>query len=611
MEDKIRNIAVIAHVDHGKTTLVDNFLKQSNMFRENSQIMQDNLIMDNNELERERGITITAKNLYILYKGYKINIIDTPGHADFAGEVERTLNMADGCLLIVDSQEGPMPQTRYVLKKALNLNKKVIVIINKIDKKFANIDNTLSKISDLFLDLAHDESQLDFPVFYAIAKKGLIFDSLPDISKIDSLKGSFSLLFESIIKDIPSPKVDKDKPFLMQVSAIDYDEYSGAGIIGKILQGRIKIGNQLKLLKENQQIPFKVVKIIINNGVKKEEIENADAGDIITLIGVKDAKIGDTIASLSETQRLPDIEIQEPSIKMKFEANTSPLSGKEGEFVTSRQLLERLQREMAKNVSMKLEIEGDSFFISGRGELHLSILIETLRREKYEFQISKSEAIKKIIDGKKFDPEEELFIDVDKTYMGDITTELSKRNARLLNIINEENGRVQFYYNILTKNLLGLRGYLVNKTKGTAVINSNFLGYKEYERAMKRERKGVLISSDQGVATAYSLNKAQERGSLFIAPGTSVYKGMIVGINKYEQDMEVNVVRGKHLTNIHTVFSDDKILLIPTIPVSIEFGIDFINDDEYFEITPKNLRLRKKTLDKGMRARERKIPKNT
>ena len=611
MEDKIRNIAVIAHVDHGKTTLVDNFLKQSNMFRENSQIMQDNLIMDNNELERERGITITAKNLYILYKGYKINIIDTPGHADFAGEVERTLNMADGCLLIVDSQEGPMPQTRYVLKKALNLNKKVIVIINKIDKKFANIDNTLSKISDLFLDLAHDENQLDFPVFYAIAKNGLIFDSLPDISKIDSLKGNFSLLFESIIKDIPSPKVDKDKPFLMQVSAIDYDEYSGAGIIGKILQGRIKIGNQLKLLKEDQQIPFKVVKIIINNGVKKEEIENASAGDIITLIGVKDAKIGDTIASLSETQRLPDIEIQEPSIKMKFEANTSPLSGKEGEFVTSRQLLERLQREMAKNVSMKLEIEGDSFFISGRGELHLSILIETLRREKYEFQISKSEAIKKIIDGKKFDPEEELFIDVDKTYMGDITTELSKRNARLLNIINEENGRVQFYYNILTKNLLGLRGYLVNKTKGTAVINSNFLGYKEYERAMKRERKGVLISSDQGVATAYSLNKAQERGSLFIAPGTSVYKGMIVGINKYEQDMEVNVVRGKHLTNIHTVFSDDKILLIPTIPVSIEFGIDFINDDEYFEITPKNLRLRKKTLDKGMRARERKIPKNT
>ena len=611
MEDKIRNIAVIAHVDHGKTTLVDNFLKQSNMFRENSQIMQDNLIMDNNELERERGITITAKNLYILYKGYKINIIDTPGHADFAGEVERTLNMADGCLLIVDSQEGPMPQTRYVLKKALNLNKKVIVIINKIDKKFANIDNTLSKISDLFLDLAHDENQLDFPVFYAIAKNGLIFDSLPDISKIDSLKGNFSLLFESIIKDIPSPKVDKDKPFLMQVSAIDYDEYSGAGIIGKILQGRIKIGNQLKLLKEDQQIPFKVVKIIINNGVKKEEIENASAGDIITLIGVKDAKIGDTIASLSETQRLPDIEIQEPSIKMKFEANTSPLSGKEGEFVTSRQLLERLQREMAKNVSMKLEIEGDSFFISGRGELHLSILIETLRREKYEFQISKSEAIKKIIDGKKFDPEEELFIDVDKTYMGDITTELSKRNARLLNIINEENGRVQFYYNILTKNLLGLRGYLVNKTKGTAVINSNFLGYKEYERAMKREKKGVLISSDQGVATAYSLNKAQERGSLFIAPGTSVYKGMIVGINKYEQDMEVNVVRGKHLTNIHTVFSDDKILLIPTIPVSIEFGIDFINDDEYFEITPKNLRLRKKTLDKGMRARERKIPKNT
>ncbi len=611
MEDKIRNIAVIAHVDHGKTTLVDNFLKQSNMFRENSQIMQDNLIMDNNELERERGITITAKNLYILYKGYKINIIDTPGHADFAGEVERTLNMADGCLLIVDSQEGPMPQTRYVLKKALNLNKKVIVIINKIDKKFANIDNTLSKISDLFLDLAHDENQLDFPVFYAIAKNGLIFDSLPDISKIDSLKGNFSLLFESIIKDIPSPKVDKDKPFLMQVSAIDYDEYSGAGIIGKILQGRIKIGNQLKLLKEDQQIPFKVVKIIINNGVKKEEIENASAGDIITLIGVKDAKIGDTIASLSETQRLPDIEIQEPSIKMKFEANTSPLSGKEGEFVTSRQLLERLQREMAKNVSMKLEIEGDSFFISGRGELHLSILIETLRREKYEFQISKSEAIKKIIDGKKFDPEEELFIDVDKTYMGDITTELSKSNARLLNIINEENGRVQFYYNILTKNLLGLRGYLVNKTKGTAVINSNFLGYKEYERAMKRERKGVLISSDQGVATAYSLNKAQERGSLFIAPGTSVYKGMIVGINKYEQDMEVNVVRGKHLTNIHTVFSDDKILLIPTIPVSIEFGIDFINDDEYFEITPKNLRLRKKTLDKGMRARERKIPKNT
>ena len=604
---KIRNIAVIAHVDHGKTTLVDSFIKQSNMLRENSLIMNDTLIMDQGDIEKERGITITAKTLYVNYLGYKINIIDTPGHADFSGEVDRTLNMADGCLLIIDAQEGPMPQTRYVLKKALDLNKKIIVVVNKIDKKYANIDKTLSKIYDLFLELAQDENQLDFPIFYTIAKKGIALKSIPKNIDFNTIKGDISLLFESIINDIKPPISNIEKPFLMQVSAIDYDEYVGSGIVGKIIQGNLKKGDNLELINENnERMQIKVSKILISNGLTKEEVTNAISGDIVTIVEVNGAKIGDTVTKPGMNAKIDNIEIQEPSITIKFEANTSPFVGKEGKLVTSRHLLSRLKKEMEKNISMSLEVIGDSFNISGRGELHLSILIETLRREGYEFQISKPIAIEKIIDGKKFDTEEELFIDGHKDYIGIVTTELSKRKAQLLDMETVSDNLVHFKYRILTKNLFGLRGYLVNITKGTVVMHNSFLGYKEYSPQVKKERKGVLIATENGVAKAYGLNKAWDRGDLFIEPGTKVYEGMIVGINKFSEDLEVNVTREKHLTNIHTEKSDENIILTPPIPMTIEFCMDFLEDDEYLEITPINLRLRKKYLTKSERSKHNK-----
>ena len=601
---KIRNIAIIAHVDHGKTTLVDSFLKQSRIFRENEAIMQENLIMDNNDLERERGITIVAKNISIPYKEYKINIIDTPGHADFGGEVERTLNMADGCLLVIDAQEGPMPQTRFVLKKALEMEKKIIVVINKIDKKLANIDQTLSRIYDLFLELAQTEDQLDFPIYYAIAKDGKAFESMPDNMEANA---DMTVLFEGIIKHIPSPAVKEEAPFLMQISAIDYDSYIGSGFIGKILQGTAKTGDNLTLLgKEDSTENFKISKILVNNGLKKEEREEAFSGEIITIVGVKSAKIGDTITKPGHNERLPDIQIQEPAVKIKFEANTSPFSGQEGKFVTSRQLLARLQKELEKNVGMKLEITGDQFYVSGRGELHLSILIETLRREGYEFQISRPEAIVKIVDGKQFDVREELIIDTNEEYIGEITTICSKRGAELDNMINEGSGRVRFYYKILTKNLFGLRAEVLNQTRGTTTVNHSFLDLVEFKSAAKRERKGVILASDNGTSTAYGIMNAQERGILFIGPEERIYKGMIVGINKYDQDIEVNVAKQKHLTNIHKEGQEDAMVFNPKIEVTIEYGVSFINEDELLEITPDHLRLRKKFLDKNEREKQSK-----
>ncbi len=604
---KIRNIAVIAHVDHGKTTLVDSFMKQSNMFRDNEALMSQSLIMDNMDLERERGITITAKNIFVKYKDYKINIIDTPGHADFSGEVERTLNMADGCLLIVDAQEGPMPQTRYVLQKALELGKKIIVVINKIDKKFADIDKTLSEIDDLFLDLATSDDQLEFPIFYAIAREGIIFDKLPDLNtRIEYKSGSsgsdVSLLFASIIKDIPPPSGDLNLPFLMQVSSIDYDEYTGSGVVGKILQGEIKRGDSLDILSSNSTNKFKVLKLIVSNGIKKEEVQKMQAGDIVTIIGATDAKIGDTITAPGENDRLPDLDIQEPSVRIKFEANSSPLAGREGKFVTSRQLLARLERELQKNVAMKLEVEGDQFFVSGRGELHLSILIETLRREGYEFQISKPEAITKIIDGKKYEGQEDLFLEVGKESIGIVTTALSKRKGELVNMHTDNSNIVHFHYKVLTRNLFGLRGELVNDTKGTVIFNSSFSEFVlSPGGTMYKDRKGVLIASEAGNTTSYGLNKAQERGTLFVGPEEQVYEGMIVGINKYDQDMEVNVSRAKHLTGLHSDIGEETIVLMKNIELTIELGIDFIADDEYLEITPTHLRLRKKYLRKSDR----------
>ncbi len=607
MEDniKIRNIAVIAHVDHGKTTLVDSFLKQSHIYRDNEKVMQEKLIMDSGDLEKERGITITSKNLSIPYKDYKINIIDTPGHSDFGGEVERVLNMADGCLLIVDAQEGPMPQTRFVLKKALEMQKKIIVVINKIDKSFADIDKTISRLYDLFLELAQDENQLDFPIFYAIARDGKVFETIPNDFSVEA---DMNPLFEGIIKYIPSPQFLLDLPFLMQVSAIDYDDYLGQGIIGKILQGKVTPGMDLNVIDENNNTrKFKVVSILENRGgIKKEEVKEALSGEIVTIIGASNVRVGDTVAISGHKERLPDIQIQEPSVKVKFEVNTSPLAGREGEYVTSRKILERLEKELERNVSMKLDVLNDEYIISGRGELHISILIETLRREGYEFQISKPQAIEKEIDGKIFDTREELIIDVPKEYIGEITKELSMRLAQLDNMVEEGEERVRFYYKILTKNLFGLRNDLLNKTKGLSVINHVFLDFVPSSPQFKNDRNGVLISTEKGIATAYSLGTAQERGALFITPDTEVYEGMIVGINKYDRDMDINVIKTKHATNMHTEKTDETIYLSPVIPLTIEYGMNFINDDEYMEITPKHIRLRKKILNKGLRERSKK-----
>jgi GTP-binding protein len=602
--NNIRNIAIIAHVDHGKTTLVDFLLKQSHTFAERAEEMGQDLIMDSNELERERGITILAKNTAVIYNGTKINIIDTPGHADFGGEVERTLNMADGALLLVDAQEGPMPQTKFVLKKAIESNLKVILVINKIDKAGSDIKRTIDEVINLFLNLSQEDHHLDFPTVYAIGREGKAWDHIPTAEEM-SQPATLEPVFKEIIDHIPAPEVDIDAPFQLLVTNLDRDNYQGKYTIGRIARGKVKRGQSVVVIDhDNKLTPGKIDKIFTFQGLKRVEVENADAGDIVALTGVPTAHIGMTVADPSNPEALPIITIEEPTLRVKMGPNTSPFKGKEGEFFTSRQIAERLHRELETNVGMRLqELGSTEFLVSGRGELHLSILIETLRREGFEMEISKPEVIIKEVNGKKMEPFEEVTVDIPEENVGVVTTEFGKRKANMVDLINHNNGYSRLVYHISTRNFLGLRNVLVTEAKGTAVINSVLLGYQEAADILQKVRNGVLIASESGKAVAFGLEVAQGRGIVFIAPTTQVYEGMIVGLNSRKDDIEINVCKGKALSNMRSKGADEAIALAPPTVLTLEQALGFVEDDELLEVTPKALRLRKKGLTKNDRVK--------
>lgn len=590
---KIRNVAIIAHVDHGKTTLVDGLLKQSNTFRDNQAEMSQTLIMDSMDQEHERGITITAKQTAVFYNGYKINIIDTPGHTDFSGEVERTLNMADGVLLIVDAQEGPMPQTKFVLKKALDLDLKPVVIINKIDKPAARIDAVKDEIANLFLELAKREDQLNYPIYYAIAREGRA-------GATTNLDPDFKVIFDSIINDIPAPRIDeKSDGAALLVAALAADNYLGKYAIGKIVRGKFKKG-------ETVTLPYKakIDRLFTYRGLGKEEVAEAHAGDIVAITGIDKANIGDTIATGDDPQPLPTITLEPPTLSIYIGPNTSPLKGKEGEFTTSRQISDRLKRELETNIALKIKPDGLGYKVSGRGELHLSVLIETMRREGYELEVGRPEVVYKEIDGQKQEPVEELTIEVDSEFVGAVSQELGVRRAELKSQNLTDTGATRFTYQITTAALIGLRNNLLTATKGTAIMSSIPSGYQPTDTKYHPERNGALISFESGVSTAYALDAAQARGTLYIPPQTPVYQGMIVGLSNKKEDIDINVCREKQLTNMRTHASDGAIQLTPHTQLSLEQCLDFLLDDELLEVTPQHLRLRKRQLDPIKRKRE-------
>jgi GTP-binding protein len=600
VREDIRNVAIIAHVDHGKTTLVDGLLKQSKVFRENQQVGE--LIMDSNELERERGITILAKNTAITYRGVKINIIDTPGHADFGGEVERVLNMADGCLLLVDAVEGPMPQTRFVLKKALELGLKPILVINKIDRRDARVEQVLSWTQDLFLELATNADQLDFPVIYAIARDG-VARYAPEDDNTDLVP-----LFETILAHVPAPVVDDEAPFQLLVTALDYDDYKGKYAIGRITRGRVRPGmSVMRIDREGEMTRARVSLVFTYQGLGRLEVEEATAGDIVALTGIADVNISETLADAEQPEALPVIEIEQPTLKMTFGVNTSPFAGREGKWSTSRQLRARLYRELETNVSLRVEdgASADEFIVSGRGELHLAVLIETMRREGYELQVSRPEVITREIDGKTVEPVERLVIDTREEFIGAVSENLATRKARLANMVYDGQGNVRLEYDIPTRGLIGFRNAFLTLTKGNGAMASLLQGYEPWAGAIGTVRNGVLIASEGGVALTYGLNNAQARGQTFIEPGTPVYEGMIVGLNVRPDDMAINVCKEKKATNVRSSTSDIAVRLSPPVKHSLEQSLDFINPDELVEVTPQNIRLRKRLLTQHERARAR------
>lgn len=603
-KDKIRNVAIIAHVDHGKTTLVDGLLKQSHTFRDNQAEMSQTLIMDSMDQEHERGITITAKQTCVHYNGYKINIIDTPGHADFSGEVERTLNMADGVLLIVDAQEGPMPQTKFVLSKALDLKLKPVVIINKIDKPAARIDEVLSEVESLFLELATDESQLNYPVYYAVAREG-------KAGKTTELDDDLHVIFDSIINDIPAPSVKSDNPNAqLLVAALASDNYLGKYCIGKIFRGKLKKGQAVKVLHSASPVEVKSAKIdnlFIYKGLGKEEVTEAIAGDIVAITGASEANIGDTIATGENPEPLPTIELEAPTLSIYIGPNTSPLKGREGEFTTSRQIAERLEKELETNIALKIQPDGLGYKVSGRGELHLSVLIETMRREGYELEAGRPEVVYRDIDGVKSEPIESLTIEVDPEFVGAVSQELGIRKAELKSQEITTSGSTRFVYEISTAALIGLRNNLLTATKGTVIMSSIPSGYRPVDSKYQPERNGALVASEDGVSTAYALDAAQARGVLYIPPQVPVYQGMIVGLSNKKDDLDFNVCREKQLTNMRTHASDGAIQLTPYTQLSLEQCLDFLLDDELLEVTPKSLRLRKRQLDPIKRKRENRV----
>ena len=598
----IRNVAIIAHVDHGKTTIVDGLLKQSNTFRSNQAEMEQSLIMDSGDQEHERGITITAKQTSVYYGDYKINIIDTPGHADFSGEVERTLNMADGVLLIVDAQEGPMPQTKFVLSKALGLGLQPVVVINKIDKPSRRIEEVLDEIADLFLELAIDDSQLYYPVYYAIGRDGKSWKEMPEnVNEHADLVP----IFDAIINDIPAPKVDIEKPFQLLVTALQYDSFLGKYAIGRISRGVAKHGNQVALIKRDGQIDSaKIDKIFVYRGLGKEEVGSAFAGDIVAVTGIADARIGETIADKDSPEALPVIDIEPPTISIYLGPNTSPMKGREGKFNTSRQIGDRLKRELETNVSLQVAEEGIGFKVSGRGELHLSVLIEALRREGYEFEVGRPEVVIVEKDGHKMEPVEELTIEIGPEFIGAVSQQLGIRRGELIRQETTSNGSIRQIYKISTRAIIGLRNLLLTETKGTVIMNSLPDGYVAMGPKLDSNRNGALVAFESGVSTPYALENAESRGELFIGPATEVYAGMIVGLNNRPENLDVNVCKAKALTNMRSKASDGAVQLTPYTELSLEQCLDFLNDDELLEVTPKSLRLRKRYLDPTQRKRE-------
>ena len=596
MNPSIRNIAIIAHVDHGKTTLVDGMLRQSGAFRSNEIVAER--VMDSNELERERGITILAKNTAVFYHDIKINIVDTPGHSDFGGEVERALKMVDGVMLLVDASEGPLPQTRYVLSKALEAGLPPVLVINKIDRPDARAQEVLNEVYDLFIDLDAKEDQLGFPVLYTNAKAGTASASANGSGR------DLQPLFDAILEHIPAPAGEAAGPLQIQVANLDYSDYLGRLAIARVFNGTLKNGEEVAIAKRDGSLQqVKITKLFSFSGLKRVDIDETKLGDIVAIAGVTGITIGETITGIESPAPLPPIVIDEPTIAMQFTVNTSPFAGKDGQYVTSRNLRERLEKELLTNVSLKVEetANTDNFKVMGRGELQLSILIETMRREGYELMVGKPEIVTRTIDGRLMEPVEHLTVDIPENFIGVVIEKLGPRKGEMTRMHNHGYGRVRLEFRVPSRGLIGLRSELLTDTRGTIVMNSLFDGYTAYQGEIPQRLTGALVSDRPGVATAYALFNLQERGELFVGPGTDVYEGMVIGENARDVDLDVNVVREKKLTNMRASTADDAIRLVPHKSLNLEQAIEFISDDEFVEVTPKTLRLRKKILQSNRR----------
>jgi GTP-binding protein len=588
----VRNIAIISHVDHGKTTLVDAMFKQSGLFREGQEV--DERIMDNLELERERGITIAAKNCSVVWKGVKINIIDTPGHADFGGEVERALSMADGALLLVDASEGPLPQTRFVLKKTLEAGHKVIVVINKIDRKDARPVEVLNEIFDLFIDLDATDRQLEFPLLYAVGRDGIVQKTLEEKGR------DLTVLFDTILEQIPAPAYDPEEPFQMLVSDLSYSDYLGRLAVGRVFNGRASFNDNLVCIDEQgRQLPLKISSLQSYEGIKFKEIQSAEPGDIVILSGIEEVKIGDTISTGDFPKPLKRITVDEPTVSMRFSINDSPFSGREGKYVQSNKIRERLFKETLRNVGIKVEEseEKDCFIIKGRGEFQMAILIETMRREGFELCVGRPRVILRYLDGKKLEPIEHFFVDCEESFLGIVTEKLSSRKGKMINLVNKGKGRVRIEFSIPSRSLIGYRDEFLTDTRGTGIMNSYFAGYEDYRGDFITRYTGSIVADRQGKATSYSCFNLEPRGQLFVVPDTQVYEGMIVGEHNKDDDINVNICKEKKLTNLRAAGRDENIILAPITPMTLERAINFIRDDEMVEVTPKSIRLRKTVLD--------------
>jgi GTP-binding protein len=601
LRQDIRNIAIVAHVDHGKTTLVDAMLKQSGLFRANERVVER--VMDSMDLERERGITIMAKNTSVHYGPTKINILDTPGHSDFGGEVERVLKLVDGVLLLVDASEGPLPQTRYVLSKALEQKLRVIVVINKIDRHDARAQEVLNEVYDLFIDLDADDDQIDFPVLYAISRDG--------IAKHELMEESTTLqpLFEEIIKTMPAPRCDPEAALQILVANLDYSDYVGRLAIGRIFNGSVKVGDQVAVVKvEGELQKTKVTQLYTFEGLKQAPIEQAEAGEIIALAGIEGIHIGDTVTSATEPRPLPRIVVDEPTISMLFGVNTSPFAGKEGQHVTSRKLRDRLDKELLSNVAIRVDDTDspDTFKVSGRGELQLAILIEQMRRESYEMQVGRPQVVTRSIDGERCEPIEQAVIDVPDQFIGVVTEAMGRRKGTMTKMINHGHGRVRMEFEIPSRGLIGFRNEFLTETKGTGLLNTIFLRWGQWQGELSGRGTGSLVADRPGVATGYSIFNLQERGELFVRPTTAVYEGMIVGENSRDVDLDVNIVREKKLTNMRASTADEALRLVPVRELTLEAAIEYIADDEVVEVTPASIRMRKRVLAANMRPKSKK-----